>query len=56
MPEILRRYGFVFFFYSREHEPVHVHVKGKGGVAKYELVPEIKLVHYKTFKKAISRS
>ena len=35
MPVIFRFYGFSFFFYSREHEPLHVHVEGKGGAAKY---------------------
>lgn len=38
MPEIFRFYGFSFFFYSREHEPLHVHVDGNGGSAKYDLV------------------
>ena len=27
MPELWRIYGMRFFFYSREHEPMHVHVK-----------------------------
>ena len=36
MPEIFRFFGFSFFFYSKEHEPVHVHVEGKDGMAKYE--------------------
>lgn len=35
MPEIFRAYGFVFMFFSLEHEPVHVHVIGKGGDAKF---------------------
>ncbi len=35
MPEIFRAFGFSFFFFSREHEPIHVHVMGKGGFAKY---------------------
>lgn len=38
MPEIFRFYGFSFFFYSKEHEPLHVHVEGKGGCAKFDLV------------------
>ena len=38
MPEIFRFYGYSFFFYSREHEPLHVHVEGAEGSAKYELV------------------
>ena len=29
-----------FFFYSREHEPIHVHVKGADGRAKFEILPE----------------
>lgn len=35
MPEVFRFFGFSFFFYSKEHEPVHVHVEGNGGMAKY---------------------
>ncbi len=26
MPEIHEYFGFVFFFYSNEHEPLHLHV------------------------------
>ena len=37
MPEIFRFFGFSFFFYSREHEPLHVHIEGKGGMAKFDL-------------------
>ncbi|MBR6515639.1 MAG: DUF4160 domain-containing protein, partial [Bacilli bacterium] len=40
MPEIFRFYGFSFFFYSKEHEPLHVHVEGKGGCAKFDLVDD----------------
>ncbi|MBO5614348.1 MAG: DUF4160 domain-containing protein [Prevotella sp.] len=36
MPEIFRFYGFSFFFYSREHEPLHIHVEGNGGMAKFD--------------------
>lgn len=36
MPEIFRFFGFSFFFYSREHEPIHIHVEGNGGYAKFE--------------------
>ena len=35
MPEIFRFFGFVFFFYSREHEPIHVHIEGNGGRARF---------------------
>ncbi len=36
MPELFRQYGFLFFFYSREHEPIHVHVEGNGGLAIFD--------------------
>lgn len=36
MPEIFRFFGFSFFFYSREHEPPHVHVEGASGVAVFD--------------------
>ena len=36
MPEVFRFYGYSFFFYSREHEPLHIHVEGNGGKAKFE--------------------
>lgn len=26
MPQIYRYFGFIFFFYSNEHTPIHVHV------------------------------
>lgn len=32
MPEIFRAFGFSFMFFSREHEPIHVHVVGKDGM------------------------
>lgn len=35
MPEIFRFLGFSFFFYSREHEPIHIHVRGNNGCAKF---------------------
>ncbi len=36
MPEIFRFYGFSFFFYSKEHEPIHIHVEGNNGMAKFD--------------------
>lgn len=26
MPKIYEYFGFIFFFFSNEHEPIHVHV------------------------------
>ena len=40
MPEILRIFGLRFFFYSREHEPIHVHVKSADGKAKFDILPD----------------
>lgn len=40
MPEVFRKYGFLFFFYSREHEPIHVHVEGEGGLVVYDLIDD----------------
>lgn len=37
MPELWRIYGMRFFFYSREHEPMHVHVKSADGIAKFNV-------------------
>ena len=36
MPEVFRFFGFSFFFYSKEHEPVHIHVEGNDGMAKFD--------------------
>lgn len=36
MPEVFRFFGFSFFFYSREHEPIHIHVEGNGGMAIFD--------------------
>lgn len=36
MSEIFRFFGFSFFFYSKEHEPPHVHVEGASGAAIFD--------------------
>ena len=46
MPVIFRYKGFRFFFYSNEgspREPVHVHVRGNEGEAKFWLHPMVYL-------------
>jgi hypothetical protein len=35
MPEVFRLLGFSFFFYANDHTPIHIHVEGKGGIAKF---------------------
>ena len=51
MPEILRMFGMRFYFYSREHEPIHVHVKNADGKAKFEITEDaVVLVYNKGLK------
>ena len=48
MPSILRYKGDTFFFFSSEgipREPVHVHVRGQGGIGKIWIEPEVKAAH-----------
>ena len=37
MPKLFKAFGFIFHFYSNDHEPIHVHVDGKGTKNKYEI-------------------
>lgn len=50
MPELFRVFGLVFFFYSKEHLPIHVHVRNSDGRAKFLLEPEISLLENKGMK------
>ena len=38
MPKLYEYLGLVIFFYSNEHEPVHVHARSQGCESKIELV------------------
>lgn len=38
MPKIYEYFGLIFFFYSNEHEPVHVHVSHAGKESVFELI------------------
>ncbi len=44
MPTLFIIFGLRFYFFSREHNPIHVHVEKAGGVAKFALEPEIRLI------------
>lgn len=44
MPTALTRDGFRYFFYSNDHEPVHVHVSKGSGSAKFDITEEVRLV------------
>ncbi|MEO8148955.1 MAG: DUF4160 domain-containing protein [Bacteroidia bacterium] len=44
MPVIIVIQGFRFYFFSNENnEPPHIHVKKAGCVAKFWLLPDVKL-------------
>ena len=38
MPKIYEYLGFIFFFYSNAHEPVHVHVIKSGKQTVFEII------------------
>ena len=38
MPKIFEYFGFIFYFYSNEHEPIHVHVSHGGYESIFELI------------------
>lgn len=40
MPKIYEYFGFIFFFYSNEHEPIHVHVLKGESDAVFDIILE----------------
>lgn len=40
MPKIYEYFGFIFFFYSNEHEPIHVHVQKGETDAVFNIILE----------------
>lgn len=38
MPEVFNLFGYSFYFYSKEHEPIHIHVEGEEGLVIYDLI------------------
>ncbi len=51
MPTVFILFGFIFKFYSDDHEPIHVHIEKDGHEAKYNVVPEVTQVYNHGFKK-----
>ena len=43
MPKIFETDGFRFFFYSNDHEPIHVHVRHGGGEAVFDVEDDVEL-------------
>lgn len=51
MPTVFILFGYVFKFYSNDHEPLHIHVLKDGHKAKLSLSP-VRLVENLGFKPA----
>ena len=49
MPVVFQKDGYKFFFYSNDHEPIHIHRKG-GGEAVFNIDDEIDLRESKGLK------
>ena len=50
MPTIFSIDGFSFYFFSNEHEPVHVHVRSGTGKAKFDVSGEVTLLESRGMK------
>ena len=51
MPTVLVALGFIFKFYSNDHQPLHIHVLKDGHKAKYSLFP-VELIENNGFNPA----
>jgi hypothetical protein len=47
MPTVFKFFGMQFYFWSNEHEPIHIHVKKGRCLAKFVIEPDIELVENK---------
>lgn len=45
MPTLFIIFGIRFFFYSDNHEPIHVHIEYGGKLAKIQVYPEVRLIY-----------
>ena len=50
MPTLFIINGLRFFFYAFDHEPIHIHVEGTDGNAKFSIEPEVALLENKGVK------
>lgn len=50
MPTLFEIFGLRFFFFSNEHEPIHVHAENGDGKIKIQVSPTIELVENKGMK------
>lgn len=51
MPTLFILFGFRFFFWSNEHDPIHVHISKGDAEAKYN-IESLELVENYGFKKS----
>ncbi|MDR0814973.1 MAG: DUF4160 domain-containing protein [Bacteroidales bacterium] len=50
MPTVLILLGMRFYYWAREHEPIHVHVKKGDAEARFDIEPEVTLTDNKGLK------
>lgn len=50
MPTVLLLFGMRFYYWSREHEPIHIHVRKGDAEARFALLPQVEFVENKGFK------
>jgi hypothetical protein len=50
MPTLFYYLGLKFYFYSNDHLPVHVHVGRENVEARYQVMPDIKLIENRGLK------
>ena len=57
MPKIFEYLGILIFFYSNEHEPIHVHGKHEGLESKAEFyIVDGKIIEWKTMQIGLWRN
>ena len=50
MPTVFIFLGFRFYFFSNDHEPIHIHISKGSSEAKFNIIPTIKLIKNIGFK------
>jgi Domain of unknown function (DUF4160) len=50
MPVVFQKDGFSFFFYSNDHEPIHIHVRKGDGEAVFNVASGVELRESYGFK------
>jgi len=50
MPAVLTLLGMRFYYWAREHEPIHIHVKKGDAEARFSIEPKVELTDNFGFK------